>query len=131
MISTVSKFVAVAVLVMLAEYPGIAAADMGEVRVQNLQDNDTTVWVVPGPLCSYQKRHDAVPIHIGETVALDCDAVLKQDRRPVTMFLIESDDDRTLVCSVRWDDAGIFTVEAGLACRTGEIREADITVFEP
>ena len=110
---------------------GVARADMGEVTVNNWQQNDTPILVVPGSLCTLYGAHAPSPVAVGATVALDCDAVLEQSASPVTLFLVEPANDRTLVCSVRWDDDGIFVVEAGLACRYGETDAADVTVFTP
>lgn len=108
---------------------GAALADMGEVRVYNWMRNETPVIVVPGPLCTIDGKHAPVSVPVGKTVSFDCDAVLEQDASPVTLFVIERGDDRTSLCSVRWDNDGIFAVEAGLVCRYGEISGADITVF--
>lgn len=106
-----------------------AAADMGEVTVNNWQQNDTAVVVVPGPFCTFEGASAPRSVAVGKTVAFDCDAVLGQNESPVTLFLVERAKDQTSLCSVRWDDDGIFVVEAGLTCRYGETGAADVTVF--
>jgi len=110
---------------------GIARADMGEVTVYNWQQNDTPLLVVPGPLCTLHGTHAPSSVAVRAIIALDCDAVLEHDASPVTLFLVEPENDRTSLCSVRWDGDGIFVVEAGLVCRYREADAADITVFTP
>lgn len=108
---------------------GAALADMGEVSVYNWTQNDTPVLVLPGNLCTFEGKHAPVSVLAGKTVSLDCDAVLDQNASPVTLFVVERVSDSTSLCSVRWDDDGIFAVDAGLVCRYGETSAADITVF--
>lgn len=126
--SAVARTVALATLLVAASMSS-AEADMGEVSVYNWQQNDTPVVVVPGRFCTINGKHKPVTVAIGKGLSLDCDAVLEQDASPVTLFFLERANDQTSLCSVRWDNDGIFAVEAGLVCRYGETSAADITVF--
>lgn len=128
MILFLARLLIAAVLVLCST--SLARADMGEVTVNNWMRNDGPVIVVPGPFCSIgARKYLPVSVDAGATVTLDCDAVLLQDASPVTLFLVERAKNQTSLCSVRWDNNGIFTLEAGLVCRYGESSAADITVF--